>query len=122
MGSANGTSVAQPLPPRDRGKLRITELEVFVVRVTLRTNWIIVRLKTDSGLSGLGEASLGRMSELPELETFFRLVRDQSPFSIELYRKRGWAPRPPSARSNRHSGISSARLSTPRSTSFSAVR
>ena len=41
--------------------------------------------------SNRGEVSLGRRTEFPELEGFFELVRDESPFRIEQYRQRGWA-------------------------------
>ena len=51
--------------------IRITGMEVFTVGVTGRTNWIIVRLNTNSGTTGLGEASLGRRTELNELNEFF---------------------------------------------------
>ena len=69
--------------------LRIVGMEQIVVRVTGRTNWIFVRLSTNDGATGLGEASMGRLSELPELADFFELVRDRSPFEIQRYRQRG---------------------------------
>src|SRR5215813_10440129 len=37
--------------------LRITGIELLPVRATERTVWLFVRLKTDTGLTGLGEAS-----------------------------------------------------------------
>ena len=40
-----------------RPRLRITGFELLPVRATERTVWLFVRLKTDAGLSGLGEAS-----------------------------------------------------------------
>jgi len=61
------------------------------VRATTRTAWLFVRLTTNRGLTGLGEVSLGRRTEFPELAPFFALVRDESPFRIEQYRQRGWA-------------------------------
>ena len=71
--------------------LRITDINVVVVNVTARTNWILVQLQTNQGISGLGEASLGRRTELPELGEFFQLVRDQSPFAIASFREQGFA-------------------------------
>jgi galactonate dehydratase len=65
-------------------------MAVFVIRATHRTNWIFVQLKTNRGLTGLGEASLGRRAEAPELAQLFELVREQSPFEISKYRERGW--------------------------------
>ncbi len=72
-------------------RLRITGLELVVVRVTGRTNWIFVRLATNDGITGLGEASMGRRTGFPEIAPFFDLVRDRSPFEIEAYRQRGRA-------------------------------
>ena len=72
-------------------RLRIVGMELIAVRATMRTTWLFVRLTTNQGLTGLGEVSLGRRTEFPELEPFFELVRDESPFQIEQYRQRGWA-------------------------------
>ena len=79
-----------PLGQAELG-LRITEMEVIGVRATMRTNWIFVRLTTNDGQTGLGEASVNRRLNLPELSGFFNLVRDRSPFEIERYRQAGWA-------------------------------
>ena len=79
-----------PLGQPER-RLRITGMEVIVIRATRRTNWIFVRLTTNEGQTGLGEASMGRLDSLSELAQFFDLVRDRSPFEIERYRQAGWA-------------------------------
>ena len=71
--------------------VRITEMETVVVRATGRTSWIFVRLSTNDGMTGLGEASMGRRTAMPELAPFFDLVRDRSPFEIERYRQNGRA-------------------------------
>lgn len=71
--------------------LRITDMQVYVVNVTARTNWILVQLQTNQGITGLGEASLGRRSSFPELGAFFNLVRGQNPFAIAQYRQQGFA-------------------------------
>ncbi len=74
-------------------RLRITGMDTFIVRATARTNWIFVRPSTNQGLTGLGEASMGRQcgpdTDLSDLEDFFSLVREESPFGIERYRQRG---------------------------------
>src|SRR5262252_3261254 len=65
-------------------KLRLTAIELLPVRATERTVWLFVRLKTDAGLTGLGEASDAfgfanttvqdaRTME-SELRNFFRLI------------------------------------------------
>ena len=91
-----GSATLTPLPniyaqnsPLDH-EVIVTDLEVIVVNVTQRTKWIFVLLKASNGVTGLGEASLGRRSELNELNSFFRLVEGQSPFDINLYRTKGW--------------------------------
>ena len=71
-------------------EVTVTDMEVIVVNVTQRTKWIFVLLTASNDVTGLGEASLGRRSELNELNTFFRLVEGQSPFDINQYRTRGW--------------------------------
>ena len=73
-----------------QSNLRITGMDVFVVKATPRTNWIFVRLETNRGLTGLGEASLGRRTDLPELAQFYELVSDASPLEIARYRQLGW--------------------------------
>ncbi len=75
----------------EREGLRVTGMELVVVRATVRTTWLFVRLSTNQGLTGLGEASLGRRTELAELDSFYELVREESPFRIEQYRERGRA-------------------------------
>jgi len=71
--------------------LRVTDIDIHVVNVTARTNWVLVQLQTNQGISGLGEASLGRRTELAELNEFFALIRDRSPFAIAQYREEGIA-------------------------------
>jgi galactonate dehydratase len=101
---AAGTAALGPLlsPARVEAAipgLRINGFELLPVRATSRTVWLFVRIKTDAGLTGLGEASdafgfantttqdATRMRS--ELATFFTLVDGRSPFEIESYRQRG---------------------------------
>jgi galactonate dehydratase len=79
--------------------LRVSGLEVFLVDVSEKGNWVFVRLKTDGGLTGLGEASHGMPGGVKRVEgalqmqkmlgDFFELVRNESPFDIQQYRMRG---------------------------------
>jgi galactonate dehydratase len=80
-------------------KIRVTGFELRPIRVTARTVWLVVRIRTDSGLVGLGEASdafgfantttadAARMQS--QLKTLFELIDGRSPFDIESYRQRG---------------------------------
>ena len=87
------STAAAPAPRLPLGQaelgLRITGMELIVVRATARTNWIFVRLSTNDGMTGLGEASMGRLTDFPEVAEFFELVRERSPFEIQRYRQQG---------------------------------
>jgi galactonate dehydratase len=78
-------------------RLHVTGIELLPVRATERTVWLIVRLRTDEGLTGLGEASdafgfanttkqdAARMES--ELHRFFALIEGKSPLDIGAYRQ-----------------------------------
>src|SRR5688572_22468348 len=80
-------------------KLRVTTLELLPMRATARTVWLFVRLGTDAGLTGLGEASdafgfantstqnAAQMEK--ELRAFFGLIQGKSPLEIAAYRRDG---------------------------------
>jgi galactonate dehydratase len=82
-------------------QLRVTGFDLLAIRATSRTVWLVVRLRTDAGLVGLGEASdafgfantttedAARMRS--QLAVFVDLVNGRSPFEIESYRQRGEA-------------------------------
>ena len=79
--------------------LRLTSVELLPIRATTRTVWLVVRLRTDAGLTGLGEASdafgfanttsANADTMRTRLATFFDLVRGGSPFDVERFRQRG---------------------------------
>jgi len=80
-------------------KLRVTTLELLPMRATARTVWLFVRLGTDAGLKGIGEASdafgfanTSRQNAATmeaELRALFRLVEGKSPLEIAAYRREG---------------------------------
>ena len=86
------------LPLRAAPNVHVTGFELLPVRATERTVWLIVRLSTDRGLTGLGEASDAfgfanttkqdalRMES--ELRKFFGLIQGTSPLDIEAYRQK----------------------------------
>ncbi len=78
----------QPSGAAERS-LRIEEMELTSVRVSERTAWMFVHVRTNLGLAGLGECSLGNRRELPALEEAFEAARGRSPFDIEAYRAAG---------------------------------
>jgi galactonate dehydratase len=74
---------------RSLPKLTVGKLDVFRVKVNHRGNWTIVRLSTDKGLTGLGDASQSGKDEenLVYLKQFSELLRGRSIFDIEWLRK-----------------------------------
>ncbi len=79
-------------------KLRITGLELIPVRATERSVWLMVRLTTDHGLSGLGEASdafgfartnkQDALAMEAHLRKFFTLIEGKSPLEVEAFRQK----------------------------------
>ena len=80
-------------------RLKITSFELLPVRATSRTVWLFLRLKSDSGITGLGEVSdaFGFANTTvadaavmrAQLQTFFAMIAGGSPFDIELFRQKG---------------------------------
>jgi galactonate dehydratase len=66
----------------------IESLEVFQLKVNARGNWTIIRLKTNGGVTGLGDASQsgGTQKNLQFLQKFFALLRGRSISDIEWLR------------------------------------
>src|SRR6266550_1775572 len=91
LSSATDTLAGMP-------RVRVTGFELLPVRATERTVWLMIRLRTDAGLTGLGEASdafgfantstqdAARMES--ELRNFFALIQEKSPLDIEAYRQK----------------------------------
>jgi galactonate dehydratase len=92
-------AVWAPLAADAQPAVRVTGLELLPVRATDRTVWLMVRIRTDAGLTGLGEASdafgfantskadAARMES--QLRAFFSLVEGKSPLAVEAYRQKG---------------------------------
>jgi galactonate dehydratase len=72
-----------------KGSLEIAEIETFLVKVNRRGNWLLVRLKTRDGLTGIGDASHGGSDakKIEHLKRFFALVKGRRAFDVEAYRK-----------------------------------
>lgn len=69
-------------------RLTVSRLETFRVRVNRRGNWILARLTTGEGVSGIGDASHANRDEatVEWLKRFFELLRGRSVHNIEAYR------------------------------------
>lgn len=80
-----------------RPAVKITSVELWPVRATERTVWLLLRLRSDAGVDGLGEASdafgiLGtttaNVAKLRvELDRQFAGLRGRSPFDVEYFRQ-----------------------------------
>ncbi len=70
-------------------KLDVASLEVFRVKINRRGNWVIARLKTSGGVTGLGDASHSRSEEgvLLYLKQFSELLRGRSAFDTAWFRE-----------------------------------
>lgn len=83
------SELAARIPEVAAPKLTVAELEVFSIRVNRRGNWTILRLQTDGGISGLGEASQSDFQDaetLLYLKQFSQLLRGRSIFDVEWFR------------------------------------
>ncbi len=98
-GVVGGAAFLAPRLVEAAPRLRVTRLELLPVRATARTVWLMVRLGTDAGVTGLGEASDAfgfantTKADAARMETalraFFRLIEGKSPFEIGDYRRLG---------------------------------
>ena len=101
LGSRNGG--AAPADQSVKSGMKITDLKIIrssPPRVG-GWNWIFVRLETDSGINGWGEASLQEKDAgvIAELESFKPFLMGKDPFQIEyiwtsLHRRVTWTGGP----------------------------
>src|SRR6266404_3763611 len=84
---APASMVAAP-PDGDVSRITVTGLEVFNVKVNARGNWMLTRLSTSAGITGIGDASHGGSDEerMRYLKQFFELLKGRSIYDIEWLR------------------------------------
>jgi galactonate dehydratase len=70
-------------------KVALTGLEIFNIAVNRRGNWIIPRIRTSAGVTGIGDASHGGPDELKLrlIPQFFELFKKRGVFEIEALRQ-----------------------------------
>ena len=70
-------------------KVALTGLEIFNIAVNRRGNWIIPRIGTSAGVTGIGDASHGGPDEvkLRLIPQFFELFKKRGVFEIEAVRQ-----------------------------------
>jgi galactonate dehydratase len=82
---------AAPLISRAAASAVIDKIELFQVRVNRRGNWLIARLTTTNGITGLGDASHGRDNQVMSLlKTFFDRLKGRPAFDVEPLRYALW--------------------------------
>jgi galactonate dehydratase len=87
---------------------RVTGLELFRLHVNKRGNWIVARLQTDTGLTGIGDASHGGHDgeTIIALNRFAALLRGRSIFDVEWFRQTAAADSGTQASASVHVAIS----------------
>jgi L-alanine-DL-glutamate epimerase-like enolase superfamily enzyme len=87
LGAATGAAFAlHPLAAQNRGKVKITDVKCVVIRGTW--DWNLVRVDTDAGVSGIGEAYWGHGVKDLILRQLKPLVVGEDPFNVDkLYTK-----------------------------------
>jgi galactonate dehydratase len=74
---------------RAAASITVTGLEVHRVRVNARGNWILTRITTSAGISGIGDASHGGPDDakMKVLRQFFELLKGRSIYDVEWLRR-----------------------------------
>jgi galactonate dehydratase len=77
------------IPAKAQLGTTISDIEVFRIKVNQRGNWTLVRLKTNHGLYGIGDASHGAddVVVIGLIKNFFERLQGNSPFQIEPFRQ-----------------------------------
>ena len=85
---AGACSTSDP-PDRHAAAVKVTGLDIIRVRVNQRGNWVIARVHTDAGLSGIGDASHAASDDpqLAKLEEYFEPIKGRSIYDIEWLRR-----------------------------------
>ncbi len=82
LGAAGGTLFAG-VP-----KLTIRSVEIAVVKVNHRGNWVLVRLQTNEGPSGIGDASHANdAATVKQIQAMTELLKGRSPFEVPWFRR-----------------------------------
>lgn len=65
--------------------VKVTGVEIFPLRVNDRGNWTVIRLQTDAGVTGLGDAShSGRQDPaIPKVNEYVERMKGRSIFELE---------------------------------------
>jgi L-alanine-DL-glutamate epimerase-like enolase superfamily enzyme len=77
---------AAPEAAPEAARVKVTGLEVFRIKVNRRGNWILVRLQTSAGLTGIGDASHHgghEDAQIARIRGFFARLEGRGIFDLE---------------------------------------
>lgn len=80
-------------------KVTAAKLEIFVVKVNRRGDWVLPRITANTGVTGIGDASHGGDETIPLMKSLFEFLRGRSIHDMEPLRQHAQkhiarAPRP----------------------------
>ena len=88
--AAAGLAACAPAPQPDRNAMaiKVTGVEIFRIEVNNRGPWCLVRVQTDAGLTGLGDASHSGRNDpaVAKLKEYAEIVKRGSIFDLEPLR------------------------------------
>lgn len=89
-----------PAPDRNALAIKVTGIEIFPLSVNARGNWVIARVLTDAGLTGLGDASHSGANDpaIGKLQEYGALMTGRSIYDIEWLRQQAFPEYPASGR------------------------
>src|SRR5690349_619217 len=89
LGAAAITAAARVGRAANTSDLTIERLELFLVPVNQRGAWLLARITTKSGLTGIGDGSHGGpdQGKIRLIRQFFETVRGRSVYDVEYLRR-----------------------------------
>ncbi|MBI1357828.1 MAG: hypothetical protein GC160_26120 [Acidobacteria bacterium] len=77
-----------PAPDRNAMAIKITGVEIFRIEVNSRGPWCVIRVQTDAGLTGIGDASHSGKDDpaIGKIKEYAEVVKRGSIFDIEALR------------------------------------
>ena len=87
--SVYGAATALSAPPPPTRDLTVEKLELFRVPVNRLGAWLLVRVTTRGGLTGIGDASHGGSDErkIALIRRYFEKIRGRSAYDVEFLRR-----------------------------------
>lgn len=89
VAALTGCTVTAP-PDRSAAKITVTGIEIFRVHVNQRGDWVIPRIQTSAGVTGIGDASHAGAGDpqIAKLEEYAGLMKGRGIYDIEWLRQK----------------------------------